>query len=94
MEWVESNYADEPALAAAASSLAMNAATPTDDDDEEMATTADNVDPSQPLSQAGLGGAGLTEGEHLANIAVAAASPAGGGAMEFCVLTGRALEEI
>ena len=91
---VESNYAEEPALAAAASCLAMDAQTTPDDEEEEIAPAADNVDPSQPLSQAGLGGAGLTEGKRSENIAAAAPAPAGGGAMEFCGLTGRALVDL
>ena len=70
----------------------MDAATLPDDDEEEMAPAANNVDLSQPLSQAGLGGAGLTE--RLANIAAAAAAPAGGGTMEFCGLTRRRLEDL
>ncbi len=97
-EWMESNYAEEPALDAVFSHV-MDAAMPgPPDDDEEM---HGNGDPSQPLSQADLGNTGLADDDFLVagenprdNVVavdavqsclanVGAGAVAGGGAIEY-----------
>ena len=76
----------EPVLAAAAACLSMDSQTPPDDEEEEMAP-ADS-------SQSGLGGAGLTEEERLANIAAASAAEVGVGDDQYFGLTGNKLLDL
>ena len=67
-------------------SLSMDAQTPPDDGE-----IVGQYGEKEEMAQAGLGGAGLTEGERLANIAAASAAQAFGGAIKFRWLTGQPL---
>ena len=69
-KWLESNYAEEPVLAAAAVCLSMDTQTPPDDNE-----IVGQYGEKEEMAPAGLGGAGLAEGEHAA----AAEAQAGGG---------------